>query len=107
MARLVWTASALDDLEGIAEYIDLSNPSAAKKLVRTVFDKVSRLKKHPESGRVPAELAGLNYREVVVPPCRIFYRVDGDKVLILHVMREERDLLKFLLANGQKSNSPN
>jgi toxin ParE1/3/4 len=107
MARLVWTASALDDLEGIAEYIDLSNPPAAKNLVRTVFDKVARLKKHPESARVPPELAGLNYREVVAPACRIFYRFDGDKVLVLHVMSQERDLRKFLLSNEPDRNSSN
>lgn len=37
------------------------------------------------------------YRELYVRPCRIFYRRDADVVLILHVMREERQLRKFLL----------
>ena len=43
------------------------------------------------------ELVNLNYREVNVNPCRIFYKVDNDKVYILHVMRQERDLRRFLL----------
>jgi len=107
MARLVWTEPALDDLNEVAEYIAMSNLPAAKKLVRSVFTKLSRLKEHPASGRIPEELTGMNCREVVVPPCRIFYRIDDGKVLILHVMRQEQDLRKFLLANEQMGNNPN
>ena len=100
MVRLIWTGAALDGLDEIAEYIAVSNPSAAKKLVQTVFDKVSRLERFPESGRVPAELQAMAYREVIVSPCRIFYKRDGNKVYILYVFREERDLKKFLLQAG-------
>ncbi|MGB0937145.1 MAG: type II toxin-antitoxin system RelE/ParE family toxin [Colwellia sp.] len=97
MAEVIWTSPALDDLNDIAEYIALSNIPAAKKLVQKVFDKISRLENHPESGKRPQELVNLNYREVNVNPCRIFYKVDSDKVYILHVMRQERDLRRFLL----------
>ncbi|MDG1120841.1 MAG: type II toxin-antitoxin system RelE/ParE family toxin [Glaciecola sp.] len=97
MAEIVWTSTALDDLNDIAEYIALSNLSAAKKLTQKVFEKISRLEDYPESGKRPQELINLNYREVIVNPCRIFYKVDGDKVYILHVMRQERELRRFLL----------
>ncbi|WP_019027768.1 type II toxin-antitoxin system RelE/ParE family toxin [Colwellia piezophila] len=97
MAEVIWTSPALDDLNRIAEYIALSNIKAAKNLTRKVFDKISRLESHPESGKRPLELSNLNYREVTVNPCRIFYKVDSDKVYILHVMRQEQDLRRFLL----------
>jgi len=97
MAEVIWTSPAIDDLNGIAEYIALSYITAAKSLMRKIFDKISRLENHPESGKRPIELSTLNYREVVVNPCRIFYKVDSDKVYILHVMRQERDLRRFLL----------
>ena len=97
MAEIIWTSPALDDLNEIAEYIAVSNISAAKILTQKVFDKISRLEDHPESGKRPQELINLNYREVIVNPCRIFYKIDSDKVYILHVMREERDLRKFML----------
>lgn len=99
MAQIIWTAPALVDLDAVAEYIAITNESAAKKLVALVFTKVKRLADYPESGRVPAELQGLHYREVVVPPCRIFYRLKEDQVIILHVMRQERDLRRFMLEN--------
>lgn len=97
MAEIVWTSPAINDLNDIAEYIALSNLSAAKRLTQKVFDKISRLEGHPESGKRPQELINLNYREVTVNPCRIFYKVDSDKVYILHVMRQERDLRRFIL----------
>ena len=97
MAEIIWTNPALDDLNDIAEYIALSNLLSAKKLVSKIFDKVERLEMLPESGKKPIELTSLNYREVIVNPCRIFYKIDNDKVYILNVMRQERDLRKFLL----------
>ena len=97
MAEVIWTSPALDNLNDIAEYIDLSNSLASKKLVQKVFDIISRLAEHPDSGKRPKELINLNYREVIVNPCRVFYKVDNDKVYILHVMRQERDLRRFLL----------
>jgi len=100
MVRLIWTGSALDGLDEIAEYIAVSSPRAAKKLVQTVFEKVSRLEMFPESGRVPEELEATAYREVIVSPCRIFYKIDGNKVYILYVFREERDFKKYLLQAG-------
>jgi hypothetical protein len=35
----------------------------------------------------------------VVPPCRIFYREDEHRVLVLYVMREERQLRAYMLGN--------
>ena len=97
MAEVIWTSPALVDLNYIAEYIALSNPIAAKKLVTKVFDIITRLESHPDSGKKPQELINLNYREVNVNPCRVFYKVDSDKVYVLHVMRQERDLRRLLL----------
>lgn len=97
MAELIWTEPALNDLDGIAEYIALSHLTAAKNLVNKVFEKAARLEQFPQSGRIPTELENLNYRELVVNPCRIFYKVEGEEVFILHVMRQEQDLRRFML----------
>lgn len=97
MAKIVWTEPALDQLDEIAEYIALDKPDAARKLVARIFKKVDRLEQFPNSGREPSELPDSIYREVICSPCRVFYRYDGNKVLILHVMRDEMQLRKFLL----------
>jgi len=102
MAQIIWTEPALDNLNDIAEYIAVSNIYAAKQLVEIVFNKVQRLEQFPESGRIPEEIEKLNYREVVVNPCRVFYKIEDDSVYILHVLRQERDLRRFILTSGIK-----
>ena len=97
MARLIWTEPALLDLDEIAEYIALDNPLAASRYVQRVFDRVERLEAQPKSGKRPPELPRSPYREVAVPPCRVFYRVEGDAVYIVYVMRSERLLRTYLL----------
>jgi len=97
MARLIWTEPALLDLDEIAEYIALDNPVAASRYVQKMFDKVERLEAHPNSGKRPAELPRTSYREVVVAPCRIFYRVEKNAVYILYVIRSEKLLRTYLL----------
>jgi len=97
MAQVVWTEPALADLNDIAEYIALDKLGAAKYLVKKVFSSVERLGDFPKSGRNPPELKNLRYREVIVGPCRIFYRCTQNKVYILYVMRSEMKLRKYLL----------
>ena len=102
MARLIWTEPALDDLDALAEYVALDNSAAASRLVRRVFDRAERLERFPLSSKRPAELPRTPYRELVVSPCRIFYRVEGDVVYVLHVMRAERLLHRFLLSERSR-----
>ena len=97
MAEIVWTDPALDQLEEIADYIALDKPEAAAGLVKKIFSTVDRLGRFPDSGHVPPEIPNSIYREVFVGPCRIFYRQENGVVLIVHVMREEMQLRKFLL----------
>ena len=100
MAEVIWTEPALQELSAIAEYIALDNPAAASRLVEEVFDKTDRLEDFPQSGRIPPELPNSVYREVVVPPCRIFYREDETRVFVLFVMREERLLRAYMLGSS-------
>ena len=97
MAEVIWTEPALQELDAIAEYIALDDPAAASLLVKTVLDKTKRLQDFPRSGRIPPELPNSVYREIVVPPCRIFYRLDDTRDFLLFVLREERLLRAFML----------
>jgi len=94
MAEVIWTEPALNDLDAIADYIALENPSAARELVQRVFKHVEQLIAHPDSGSKPEELRGWRYRQIIEPPCRVLYRRDRRTVYILYVMRGERRLKK-------------
>lgn len=100
MAEIVWTDPALGDLDAIADYIALENPAAASALVRRVFDHVAQLADHPDSGSRPPELGRSRYRQIVEPPCRVFYRHDRGKVFILHIMRSQRRLRRSRLQSS-------
>lgn len=98
MARIIWTEPALEKLDEIADYISLDNPKTAKELVRSAFARVERLERHSKSGKPVEELGSSIYREIVLSPCRIFYRQEGKIIYIIHVIREEQllhlDILK-------------
>ena len=90
MAEVIWTEPALADLDSIADYIALENPAAAAALVRRVLAHAEQLAAHPESGSRPPELERSRYRQLVEPPCRVLYRYDGKRVILLSVMRTEQ-----------------
>jgi len=96
VAEIAWVESALNDMNDIAEYIALDNPLAASYLVNKILQKVERLVDFPESGRGLPELPSLNYREIIINPCRIIYKYQGEQVIILGVLRQERDLLRYI-----------
>jgi len=88
-------------LRSIADYIALDEP-AASQLVQRIFVHVDQLIIHPDSGSRPRELRGGRYRQIIEPPCRIFYRREGETVYVLHVMRGERKLRARALAARSK-----
>ena len=102
MAEIIWTEPALHDLDAIADYIAIDDPLAAAGLVQRVFRHVEQLVDHPESGPRPPEMRQSRYRQIVEVPCRVFYRYDGSRVLVLYVMRGERPLSKNRLATRDR-----
>ncbi|MGB8356384.1 MAG: type II toxin-antitoxin system RelE/ParE family toxin [Chthoniobacteraceae bacterium] len=97
MAEIVWTEPALAELDAIADYIALDKPSAARRFVQRVFSSVERLEDFPESGPLIPELPKSLYRQLIVSPCRIFYRKEGGKIFIVFVMRGERQFKEEFL----------
>ena len=91
MVEVIWTEPAVADLEAIADYIAMQDPGAAAALVQRLYAHVGQLAEHPASGPRPGELGPRNrYRHLVELPCRVFYRHEGQRVYIVHVMRTER-----------------
>ena len=106
MVELIWTEPALGDLDAIVDYIALDDPNAAAGLLQRVFRHVEQLTAHPASGSAPRELRGSSYRQIIEPPCRVFYRAEADRVIILHVIRGEMRLRKSkLTGRGRKPRS--
>ena len=92
MAQIIWTEPALQELDEIAEYMSLDNPTAAKNLVRKAIERVNLLAHHPESGKLTEQFENSVHREIVLPSCRIFYRAGDKYVYIIYVIRDEQFL---------------
>ena len=98
MVEVIWAEPALSDLNTIAEYIAIDKPVAAGKFVKKVFSEVGLLSTFPNMGRRPHELPKTSiYRELIVKPCRIFYRQVEGQVFIIHIMRSEQLFRSHLL----------
>lgn len=105
--RLVWSRTALDDLAGIVAYVaDSDGVDRARALYGKVRARVDALATFPRRGRLVPELRRLGliaFRELVVPPYRVFYRVDRNTVVLLGVVDGRRDLEEFLLERALRS----
>jgi toxin ParE1/3/4 len=101
MAKVIWADSAIQELDAIADYIALDKPAAAHLLVQQILKAVEVLQKFLRMGSLPTELAGLPYRQLVVSPCRIFYRVEKNVVYVVHVLRGEQLLRRELFSQDE------
>ena len=93
MAQLTlrFALAARSELNDILAYIAFDNPSAGAKFAGKIEKSLDRLLEFPDSGRAIPEAPSSRAHELVVPPAvRIFYRIEGDALRILHVMRSEQ-----------------
>ncbi len=97
---VVWSNVAENDLRNIVEYIADDSPPDALKVFKRIKQKASSLYTLPERGRIVPELRDqgiLQYRELVIPPWRILYRVSEKSVLVLSVLDSRRNIEDILL----------
>jgi len=98
--HIVWASVAENDLREIIEYIAIDNQTNALRTLQKIKQRASSLYTLPERGRVVAELQDqgiLIYRELVVPPWRIIYRISENEVYVLSVLDARRNVEDILL----------
>lgn len=98
--RVLWTETATRDLESLISYIAREAPINAGKVLDQLQAKAESLARVPERGRRVPELLrhGLAiWREIIVTPYRILYRIEGQTVYVLAVFDARRDLEDVLL----------
>lgn len=84
-----WLDSAIDHLEGIAEYIAEHDPQVARRVIRTIRDAVQHLTAYPEMGRA-GRVEGTRELVVTGTPYVIAYRVRARRLEILCVLHAAR-----------------
>ena len=59
MPQIVWTESAIDDLNRHYEFLKINNPDAAALAVQRVVSSGESLQENPRRGKIVEEITGL------------------------------------------------
>lgn len=97
--NILWTKQAAIDLEEIYEYIYLDKPETALKILNKIKTSCIALKNNPEKNRIIPEIAEIgliDYRELIITPYRILYKLKNNEVFIFAVVDGRRDMESFL-----------
>jgi toxin ParE1/3/4 len=98
--QVAWAETAQHDLMQIIDYIAIDNPENASRILQKIKQKVATLYTMPERGRVVQELKeqGIHtYREIVIAPWRVIYRISETVVFVLSVIDSRRNVEDILL----------
>ena len=94
------TQDAIDDLELIGAYIaHHGSADDAVRLLDRVDARIDSLEQFPSRGNVPKELSALgktDYRQSIVRPYRLLYRIDGSEVTVVLIADGRRDMKSLI-----------
>ena len=83
--RVRWAEVAVRDLEEIVGYVAVDSETNASRVVKRIETRAAALESSPSRGRVVPELSHFGmrtWRELVVRPYRLLYRIEGDTVYL-------------------------
>lgn len=97
--RVQWAEVAARELEELVSRIARDSPDEATRILEGLRRRAQTLSETPQRGRVVPELAHAGprvWRELIVPPWRMIYRIDGDKVRVVALLDGRRALEELL-----------
>lgn len=95
MVKVVWSDSAVADLECIVEYIAQDSEHYAADFAEKALKAVEKLGTFPRIGRVVLEYNREDIRELVFQNYRIIYKVEPEGVAIATIVHASRDLMRW------------
>ena len=94
MPRLIWTPSALLDVQRLYRFLVVKNPDAARRAVKAIRQGVKVLEQQPKVGR-PVEEMDNEYRDWIIDfgdsGYVARYRVDPQFVSVLAVRHQKEE----------------
>lgn len=87
--RILYTATALDEIEGIFAHIAKDNLRAASDVIAVIEKTVARLSEYPQSA-VETDLQDVRVALALPHPYLIFYSVEGGSLVIRNVRHAAR-----------------
>jgi addiction module RelE/StbE family toxin len=90
--QVVWSPSALEDIEAIASYISRDSVFYAGTVVQRIINSTRNLENFAFAGRIVPEFGSKSIREVFAYSYRIIYRIENETVTVAAVIHGKRQL---------------
>lgn len=87
--RLELTRRAFRNIAAAEEYIAKDNPSAAQKVVKTIFNTAEKLETFPGMGK-PGRVPGTRELPLSEYPYTLVYRIKASRVIVYAVLHQSR-----------------
>ncbi|MDI1298009.1 type II toxin-antitoxin system RelE/ParE family toxin [Methylotenera sp.] len=87
---VVWSQTALADVDAIAAYIHRDSPFYAKAVVEKLLATAQSLNEFPKAGSAVPELNQENIRERFVYSYRLIYEIKPSQIEVLTVVHGKR-----------------
>ena len=97
---VTWASAAENDLARIIEYLAVDSPANALKVLDKLKKKAANLHHSPKRGRIIPELQEYGiyqFRELIIAPWRLIYRVQMNEVYVLAVLDSRQNIEDILL----------
>jgi toxin ParE1/3/4 len=94
--NVLWMPAALAELSEIRDFIAADDPERAISFVTEIMDAGEAIADMPRAFPLEPRLEHKGVRRRVYGRYLIFYRVQGDRIEILHVAHSARDYIRSL-----------
>ena len=98
--KVVLTDEALADLEAIIDFIGADNPQRARSFAAELLGKARDLATMPSAFPLVPRYSNRGIRQRKHGRYLIFYRVEQDRVTIIHILHSARDYEALLFPDG-------
>ncbi|OYZ99749.1 MAG: plasmid stabilization protein [Rhizobiales bacterium 17-65-6] len=94
--KLLLSREAETDLERIGDHIAQDSPARARSFVHELLDRAFQLTAAPKAYPLVPRYESLGIRRCVHGNYLIFYRLDGDVLIVLHILNGAMDVETLL-----------
>ncbi len=88
MKQITWKLSAETRFNNFITLLRIENPEAVDKWKQKIEFNIEKLRNFPKMGK---QTKFLNYREIVIPPFRIFYKILEQEIVITSFFHSRRN----------------
>lgn len=102
--EILWTESALNDLNNIIEFISQQSVSLAEQVTYKILFRVNQLHAFPKSGQIEPLLKNMKweYRYLIESHSKIIYKQEKSKIFIERIIDTRQNPIKLKIKTSGK-----